>query len=194
MPNTAPFNVVSGSGTIYEAPVGTTFPDVDVDPVAAWVKVGKTGDLDYTRDGITVVSSQTMNKFQSLGSTGTRKIFRASEDLMVMATLADMSPESLSGAFNHNPVDTSVSGQKSIGLSRGYTVTNKALLVRFDFSSEKADGASQYEIPITAQTGNPEVVARGGDEPMSYTLEWSGIIDASATDKTRELGQYIVEV
>ena len=108
MPNTAPFNVVSGSGTIYEAPVGTTFPDVDVDPVAAWVKVGKTGDLDYTRDGITVVSSQTMNKFQSLGSTGTRKIFRASEDLMVMATLADMSPESLSGAFNHNPVDTSV--------------------------------------------------------------------------------------
>ena len=29
---------------------------------------------------------------------------------------------------------------------------------------------------------------------MSYTLEWSGIIDASATDKTRELGQYIVEV
>ena len=193
MANEAPREVVAGSGTIYHAPVGTAFPDVDATPAAAWIKVGTSGDLNLGREGITVVMSQTINTFRSLGAPGPRKMFRSEEDLMVRAMLADMAPEFLSLALDLNDVDSSNAGEESLGLSRNYDLDHRALLVRFEFSTLVADGQSQLEVPVVVQTASQELVFRGGDEPVMYSLEWTALIDTSATNADERFGRYVVE-
>ena len=193
MANTAPHEIVAGPGTIYHAPVATAFPDVDVAPAAAWVKIGTSGDLNYGRDGITISMPQTINMFRSLGAPGPRKAFRSEEDLMVRCMLADMDPDAFNVALDFNDVDKSTSGEESIGLSRNYDLETRAVLVRFDFSPLIADGASQYQLPIAVMTSSPEMVYRGGDEPVMYAIEFTGLIDVGASSADERFGRYVCE-
>ena len=120
-------------------------------------------------------------------------MFRSEEDLMVRAMLADMAPEFLSLALDLNDVDSSNAGEESLGLSRNYDLDHRALLVRFEFSTLVADGQSQLEVPVVVQTASQELVFRGGDEPVMYSLEWTALIDTSATNADERFGRYVVE-
>ena len=55
-----PYEVVAQPFTLWVAPVGTAFPDVDTAPDGSWTKVGTSGDLNYTEDGVTVTHSQSV--------------------------------------------------------------------------------------------------------------------------------------
>ena len=153
----APFEVVAQPFTLYLAPEGSVFPTIDEQPGVSWKKIGTSGALNYTEDGVTVSHSQTLENFRSLGSTGPRKSFRTEEDLMISLTLVDITLEQYGIALNGNTVSTvpaapGESGYKSIGLSRGLDVTRYALLVRgAKASGYMEDGVAQYEIPIAVQ-------------------------------------------
>jgi hypothetical protein len=193
--NSLPYEIIAAPFTVWYAPVGTAFPDVEFTPGAPWAKVGSSGDLNYTDDGVTISHSQEMELFRALGDAGSRKAFRISEDLLIKLMLADLTLEQYAHALNSNSITTvpamSNAGYKKIGLSRGFSVATVALLVRGP-SPYGADWTMQFEVPRAAQTGNPEVVMRKG-EPAALALEWTALVDPDAASEDERFGRILAQ-
>lgn len=197
MPNTVPYEVIAAPFTLWVAPVGTAFPLIDVTPAVAWIKVGTSGDLNYDdAAGVTVEHSQAITAWRASGDSGSRKVFRTEEDLKIRLKLMDITLEQYAFALNHNAVTdvaagSGTAGYRSIGLSRGFTVATRALLIRGSVSPYGAeDWNSQYEIPVAAQTGNPSVVFKKG-EPAGLDLEWTALVDPNAATEFERFGRLV---
>ena len=91
--NSLPYEIIAAPFTVWFAPVGTAFPDVEETPPSPWAKVGSSGDLNYMDDGVTVSHRQTMELFRALGDAGSRKASRPEEDLLIKLNLADLTLE-----------------------------------------------------------------------------------------------------
>ncbi len=199
MPNTVPYEVIAAPFTLWIAPVGTVFPLIDVAPAVAWIKVGSSGDLNYDdATGVIVEHSQSITPWRSSGDSGSRKVFRTEEDLKVRLKLMDITLEQYALALNHNAVTdvaagAGTAGYRKLGLSRGFTVATRALLIRGAVSPYgEDDWNSQYEIPIAAQTGNPSVVYKKGD-PAGLDLEWTALVDSTAASEFERFGRLIAQ-
>lgn len=196
--NTVPYEIIAGTVEVYQAPVGTAFPDIDGVPGASWTKVGTSGSLNYLdSDGVKVDHSQTLAFFRALGDCGSRKVFRTEEDFKIGLTMADLTLEQYANALNGNAVTTDAGGagvaaSKKLGLSRGFPVDTVALLVRIPFSPYVADGNTQFECPRAAQTGNPTPVFKKG-EPAALALEWTALVDPDATSDDERFGRLICQ-
>ncbi len=196
MQNAIPYEVLGAPFTAWFAPVGTAFPDVDIDPAGPWAKIGSSGDLNYFQEGVTVEHSQTINPFRAAGDTGSRKVFRTEEDLKIRLMLADLTLEQYKHALNENTITTVAAapgtpGTKSIGLSRGTAVATMALLVRGP-SPYMADGIAQFEVPRAAQSGNPAPVFRNG-EAAGLALEWTALVDTTAATADEYFGRLVAQ-
>ena len=192
-----PYEVVAQPFTLWVAPVGTAFPDVDTAPAGSWTKVGTSGDLNYTEDGVTVTHSQSVELWRALGSTGPRKAFRGEEELRISLVLADVSLEQYKVAMGFNTVtDTAAGvgtpGYRSLGLSRGLTVTQRALLVRGSGSPYGDSFSMQYEIPVAVEAGEPEVVYTK-TEPAGLALEFVAIEDPNASSTDERFGRLVAQ-
>lgn len=193
--NSLPYEIIAAPFTVWYAPVGSGFPNVDDTPLTPWAKVGSSGDLNYMDDGVTVAHNQTIEKFRALGDAGSRKVFRTEEDLMIRLILADITLEQYLHALNSNTVTTvaasSNAGYKWLGLSRGFSVATVALMVRGP--SPYGDSYTmQYEVPRAAQSGNPEVVYRK-NTPAGLALEWTALVDPNAVSDDRRFGRLVAQ-
>ncbi|HMJ88144.1 MAG TPA: hypothetical protein VK504_33435 [Vicinamibacterales bacterium] len=194
--NTQPFEIIAAPFTVWFAPIGTAFPLIDAVPAATWKKVGSSGDLNYLDEGVTVSHAQSMEFFRALGDSGSRKVFRTEEDLKIRLVLADVSLEQYSHAINSNavtttPASTGVAGVKKLGLSRGASVATVALLVRGP--SPYGDGWTlQYEVPLAAQSGNPEPVYMKSS-PAALALEWTALVDPNAVSVLERFGRLLAQ-
>jgi hypothetical protein len=149
--------------TLFLAPVGTPFPDFDDPEVsfdAGWVKVGLSGDKNYTDDGVTVDLAQTIETFTPAGGTLPRKAWRTMESVDITVNVADMRAEALSDALNGNDVTTGVDF-RSIPLLKGIDVTEYALLARG--LSAYDGGASQIQVPRCYQSAEPSITFNKGE-------------------------------
>lgn len=194
MSNAIPYEVIAAPYTIWHAPVGEAFPAINATPAGNWAKLGTSGDLNYNDEGVTIAHPQSIEKWRSLGDTGTRKVFRTEEDLIIRVMLVDLTLEQYRHALNLNTVTTTAAGSgtagyKKLGLSRGPDVAQRALLIKGP-SPYGADWFMQYEIPIAFQTGSPEPVSKKGT-PAMLSLEWSAIIDPNAVTPTERFGRLI---
>jgi len=193
-----PFEIVAQPFSLYVAAVGTAFPAIDEDPGAGWTLVGTSGDLNYTEDGVTVSHAQTVELWRALGSTGPRKAFRTEEEQHVSLMLADISLEQYKIAMNFNEVTTTppgvgTAGYKSLGLSRGLEVAQRALLVRGTGASAYGSGwNAQYEIPRAVDVAEPEVVFVKG-EPAGLALEFATLEDLDASSADERFGRLIMQ-
>ena len=194
--SSAPFEIVAAPFTLWKAAEGVTFPDVDETPGAGFTKVGTSGDLNYTEDGVTVAHAQTVEMFRALGSTGPRKAFRTEEEMRISLTLADVSLEQYAVAMESNTVTTTAAGAgtpgyKSMGLSRGLGVERFALLVKAVDASPYGTGwGAQYEVPVAVQVGEPEVVFVKG-EPAGLALEFAVLEDPLASSTDERFGRFV---
>ena len=193
--NSTPYEIIAAPFTVWFAPEGTAFPDVEIAPPAPWAKVGSSGDLHYFDEGVKVSHSQSLEKFRALGDAGSRKIFRTEEDMNIGLMLADLTLEQYAHALNSNTVTTvpmaSNAGYKWIGLSRGFAVATVALLVRGP-SPYGANWVLQYEMPRAAQSGNPEPVLRKGT-PAGLALEWTALVDPNAVTEFERFGRILAQ-
>jgi hypothetical protein len=191
-----PYEVIAAPFTVFFAPLGEPFPLIDVAPAGNWLKVGTSGDLSYMDDGVTVEHAQKTEVWRSLGDTAPRKVFRTEEDLVIGVVLADVTLEQYRHALNMNSVTTvapgaGTAGYKKVGLSRGSLVAQRSILVRGP--SPYGDGwFLQYEVPIAFQTGEPEVVYRK-NEPAGLKLQWTAIIDPSASSPDERFGRIVAQ-
>lgn len=164
--SSAPFEIIGQPLTLYLAPVGTAFPLINVAPSGSWTLVGTSGTNSQDEAGVTTTHSQTLNKVRTGGSLGPRKVFRSEEDLDFKVTILDMSLEQFRVALNGNALttvaaSTGVAGTKRIGLTRGFDVTEYALLARGP--SPYADAMNmQFQVPRCYFSGSPAVAYRKG--------------------------------
>ncbi len=197
MLNAPPYEVIAAPWTLYVAPEGTQRPAVDEEPNSSdWTLVGSAGPLNYDEAGINLQQPQAITFWRSLGDSGSRKAFRTSEDLKIGLMLVDLTPEQYALAINGNivtetPASTGVPGSKKIGLSRGFTVDTRALLLRGP-SPAMANGVSQYWCPRAAQTGSPAPVLKR-DAPASLAVEWTAMVDPDATSEDEYFGVYEIQ-
>lgn len=199
MANTVPYEVIAAPYTLWFANVGTAFPALNAAPGGGWTKVGTSGDLNYDDGaGVTIQHAQTTVKWRATGDAGCRKMFRTEEDQIVKLKLIDVTLEQYALALNHNTVTTVAAGSgtvgyKHIGLSRGFTVATKALLIRGTASPYGADYIGQYEIPVATQTGSPTVMLTKKGEPAGLDLEWHALVDPSAANEFVRFGRLLFQ-
>lgn len=194
IPNDSPYEIIAAPFEVYIAPVGTAFPAIDESPTAPWALVGKNGSLNTTDDGVTIELTQSIEYWRALGSTGPRKAFRTEEMLRISFESADLTLEAIKIALNGNTItDTAAGidpGTRKIGLSRGLSVTQYALLVRGP-SPYIADHYAQWEVPIVVHDGEPEIVSSRGGEPAVVAMEFGAIEDPNAATPDERFGRLI---
>lgn len=195
--NTAPFEVIAAPYRLYWAPVATVFPAItDLESAfaaAGWTLIGSNGDLNYDRgEAVTLEHGQVIVEWRSVGDAGTRKVFRTEESQKVRIKLVDITLEQYRHALNLNTVTISATNRK-IGLSRGFAVATHALLIRSDVSPYGDGLSSQYEIPRAAQIGNPTVTHAKQGEPAGLMLEWSALVDPTASSEDERFGRLVCE-
>jgi len=197
--DTQPYEIVGQPLTLWLAPVATAFPLIDAAPAAEWIKVGTSGDRNYSDQGVTVTHNQTINKVRPAGSVGPRKAFRPDEDLMFGLTLWDVTLEQYAIALGHVATDAvattaagvGTAGFKKLGLSRGATIPEMALLARG--VSPYGDGmAAQYEVPRCYQSANPAPVYNKG-VPAGIALQFEALEDESAASDAERFGRLIAQ-
>lgn len=191
-----PYEIIGAPLTLWLAPVGTAFPLIDAAPAAEWIKVGTSGDLNYSDDGVTVTHNQTFSQARPAGSIGPRKAWRTEENLMIALTLWDLTLEQYATALNNATVATTAAaagtaGYKKIGLSQGEDVAFLALLARG--VSPYGDGFNaQYEVPRCYQSGNPNPVFKKG-VPAGLALEFTAFEDATAATAAERFGRLVAQ-
>lgn len=191
-----PYEIIGQPLSLWLAPVGTAFPDVNEAPANPWVQVGTSGDRSQNEEGVTVTHNQTLNKVRTGGSTGAVKVFRPEEDLMFRLTLLDVSLEQYKLALNANALTTVAAGAgtigtKTIGLSRGKSVATYALLVRG--VSPYDDGFNmQYQVPRCYQSANPAIAYRKG-QPAGIELSFEALEDLGAASEDVRFGSIVAQ-
>ncbi len=193
--NPEPCEVIKAPATLWLAPVGTEFPGRDVadaEVPAPWQLVGKRGAINYSREGVTVSKPGSYEEWKGAGSNMASKVWRTSDGLVISLAVADLTLETLQLQLNGNAISEeeagpAASGAKTIGLSRGQTVTEYALLVRGP--SPYLDGrVGQYKIPRVYVAGEPEIVYGPEGDPAAVALEFHALQDLTATDATQYAG------
>ena len=192
-----PFEIIASPFTVFFAVTGSAFPDLNDAPTTPWVKLGTSGDRNYSEDGVVVVHEQTVEQFRTLGSTGPVKVARTEESLIVRFTLWDMLLENYRLALNQNTVATTAAGGgtagvKDVNLYQNLDVSMLALLVRGDVSPEGDGWKSQYQIPWCYQSGSPEPVFQKGT-PMGLALEFAAVEDPDAASAAERFGKLLVQ-
>jgi hypothetical protein len=197
-----PYEIVAQPFTLWIAPVGTAFPQIDTAPAVAWIKVGVSGELNYAEHGVTVDHKQSHVAWHAAGSTGPRKAFRTEEELHIKMSLADLTLEAYQLALNYNVITvtsqgTGIPGSKKIGLERGLSFLQRALLVRSAISpysgSPYGDGfAMQYEVPIAVQIAEAQVVFVK-NAPALLALEWLALEDPNAISVDERFGRLVCQ-
>jgi hypothetical protein len=178
----APYEIVAAPYTLWVAPVGTVFPDVDTIPGASWFKIGSSGDKNYSDKGVTVEHVQKFGSFTPVGGTGKRKVWRQEEQLLISAELVDLSPDQYAKVLNDatvtdTPAGTANPGTSSFNLMQGSEVALFALLAR-GVSSVDDSMAADYQVPIVYQAESPKPTFSKGDAAM-LAVQFEAIEDAT---------------
>jgi hypothetical protein len=191
-----PYEIVGQPLSLWLAPVATAFPLVTADPAVAWVLVGTSGKRSQDENGVTVTHTQTLNKVRPGGALGPVKVFRSEEDLTFSLTIWDVTLEQVKLALNSNTLTTTAAGvgqagTKKLGLSRGKSVTEYALLARGD--SPYGDGmVAQYQVPRCYNSNSPAIVYRKG-VPAGVQLEFTALEDLTAATEDLRFGSLVFQ-
>lgn len=182
----AAYDILIGTGKLYTADPGTAFPDLDDDPgvAAGWTYVGPTDG------GIKVDFDETINEFSSDQDIGTVEAIRSEEKVMISANLFEATLENLALVMSQNVTTVAAGsgtlGYKQIGMSRGATVTKKAILFRANSPYGAYPG--QYELPYGYVSGKVGLEYKK-DGMTVVPCEFHALIDPNATDETEKFGR-----
>ena len=139
----APYELLTGVGTIYIAPANSTMPVLTAAPTDPWVSCGETDD------GVKVRKTQNIETFSSDQRTGKKKAIRTEEGVEVETNLQEGTLENLANVINGTVTDTAPGagtiGKRALKLHAGAEVTEYALLFRG--KSPYGNFPGQYYVP-----------------------------------------------
>jgi hypothetical protein len=137
------YELLTGVGNLYVAPVGTAFPALTATPSLPW------RDLGETQDGVKVAADQKIEAHGTDQRTGKVKAVRTEEGLTIETKLAVGTLENLADVLGNTVTDTppgvGTIGTREVPLHRGSAVDEFAFLFRG--TSPYGDYPAQYELP-----------------------------------------------
>lgn len=185
---TEPFDIIVGPADVWVADVGTGFPlvgselskDRFVPDVSGWQYLG------FTEGGVQITHAAGAKLIHVDQTSGPVKAFRPEEVLTVSFSLVTLTLESY--ALAANSLDVNDNGMdRSLGLSFGFDVRQKAMVIRGPSPYVDDDNGAQYELPVIVQTGAPQVTFSREDKSV-LKLEFSTLEDPNAEDPTTRFG------
>ncbi|MEL7447107.1 MAG: hypothetical protein AAGK02_15070 [Pseudomonadota bacterium] len=190
-----PYEIIGAPLTVWIAPIGEAFPDLDTAPAGNWSLLGTNGDRNYDNSGITVQHGKSYNKVRTAGATGPVKAFLNEEDLMFQLTLLDLTLEQYQFALNGNAITTVAAGSgtmgtKKIGLSQSVGRTAEFTLLARGLSPYDEALPMQYCVPRCYDSGGARPQYRKG-EPAGLALELTALEDLAAASEEERFG-YII--
>jgi len=187
--NAKPYEILTGVGDLYIAPVGTTFPLIDATPAVAWRALG------YTQEGVTVKKSSKIEKVTVDQETGAVKAARADEGLTIETQLAELTLENLADYLGNTVTDTpaasGVAGIRSVGLYSGGFVKTFALLFRG--TSAYGNYPSQYQVPMCYFDDDTEMKHEKGGKNATIKAAFEALVDPDATVEAEKFGKLVMQ-
>ncbi len=190
MGNNQPYEILTGVGTLYKAPVGTAFPGLSAVPAAPWVSLGETDG------GVKITPEQTTKTFSSDQRTGPYKAIRTEEALAVETNLRNATMENiailLGNSVTDAPAGVGTIGTREVALHRGAAVTEYALLFRHEHGSPYGDYPAQYELPRGFFDG-PTGQEYKKDDAVLLPLKFVALEDYNAAQEEDRFGRLVAE-
>jgi hypothetical protein len=182
------YEILTGVGNLYVAPVGTTFPTLTATPSASWTYVGE------TQDGVTVTADQSIEEITVDQETGPVEAVRAEESLMVETKMARHTIENLAIALGQTAIDTppstGVAGTREVPLYKGSAVQKYALLFRG--KSPYGDYPAQFEIKRGYFGGSTELeFVKDANTPIP--VEFHALVDLNAATNAEKFGRVVAQ-
>ncbi|CAK0773835.1 conserved hypothetical protein [Gammaproteobacteria bacterium] len=184
-----PYEILTGAGVCYIAPLGTTFPAVNAVPGASW------RDLGYTQDGLTAKKTQKIDKVRVDQETGPVKAARSEEDLTLETSLAEGTLENmadyLGGTVTDTPAGAGTIGTRALGMYAGSEVKQFAML----FRGKSAYGAfnSQFQVPVCFIDGDAELKFVKGGENAKIKMAFTALVDPNAVSDSEKFGKLVMQ-
>lgn len=176
------YNILTGTGTLYIAPTGTAFPAVDAAPASPWRSVGE------TQDGVEIEIEEDYEEISTDQRTGNVAVVRTKEVVTISCKLVEATLENLADVLG---VDvTAGTGEKSMPLYRGGTVTEWAAVYRG--KSPYADANGQWQFP-RGYFSIEGPLAHKKDEPVMYEIKFHLLEDLSAASTAERHGKWVAE-
>lgn len=184
--------LLNGVGVLYVAPADEAMPDVDATPSGNWSEMGE------TEGGVTVTPAQEIRKRSTDQRTGPVKAIRDEESLTIETNLVQITLENLAQVMGGQTVtDTapgaSTIGTREMGMTRGATVNEYALLFRGERQSPYgASYPAQLWIPRGYFDGeNGMEFTKDGDVLIPVTFE--ALEDLGAESEAVRFGKFIAQ-
>lgn len=183
------YEILVGVGTLYVAPVGTTFPAVSATPAAPWVSLGETDG------GVKVTPSQKINVERTDQRTGAVKAMRSEEDIAIETNLVQATYEKLAVVLNSATLTDTAPGSGTIGtreipLYRGTTVAEVALVFRG--VSPYAAYNAQFQVPRGYFDGDTGLAFQK-DKKVLIPVKFMALEDLNAVSSTDRFGKVIAQ-
>lgn len=184
------YEVITGVGTLYSAPVGEAFPTVGTTPAGNWVTLGETSG------GVKVTFSQKTDIHRTDQRTGPVKATRSEEGILVETKLTQATLENLAKLMGLTVTDTPAGsgtiGTREMGLHRGATVTEYALLFRGSTQSPYGAYPAQYELP-RGIFDDAVVAEYTVDKPVLFDVKFVALESLTASTEAERFGKLIVQ-
>ena len=184
------YELLHGAGSLYVAPIGEAFPDVETTPAGNWVALGE------TKDGVTVNYDESIEVVRVDQETGGVKAIRTEEDMMIETSLAIGTLANLSYFLNGNTVTDTAAGAGTIGTQeianyRGGVVQEYAILFRAS-SPYGASYPAQYELPRGYFEG-PAGLEYVKDNTVVIPCVFHALVDLTASTDDEKFGKLIAQ-
>ena len=183
------YELLTGVGYLYIAPVGESFPDLDAQPAGNWRLLGE------TQEGVTITPTQNIEAITVDQETGNVKVTRTEEDLTVETNLALATLENLADVLGNTVTDTAAGagtiGTREVPLYRGEGVAEFALLFRGS-SPYGEDYPAQYELPRGYYDGDIEQEYTKGENAM-IPVEFHLLVNLNASGDAGKFGRLLAQ-
>lgn len=182
------YEILTGVGRLYVAPVGTAFPALTASPSGSW------RDLGETQEGVTVTYDEEIEEITVDQETGPVKAHRTSETLAVETNLAMATLENLADVLGVTVTDTppgsGTIGTREVPNYKGSAVKEFAFLFRGD--SPYGDYPAQYEIRRGYFGGSVDL-EHVKDGNAKVKAMFHALVNLSAANDSEKFGRLIAQ-
>lgn len=193
-----PEEIICAPFTIWTAPVGTAFPDIESEPSVAWTKIGSRGARSYSDDGVIAQHTHRNETTLPAGNQAPSHSFTGSEEYRIRVQLLDMTLEQYAHALGGSPVATTaqgagIAGKRVIGLNINPRLNKRFSIMVRGPSAYNQELNAQFEIPVAKETGGgPQLVFRRG-APVGISLEFIALENPEAPSADQLFGRLVMQ-
>lgn len=182
------YSILFGTGSLYVAPTGSTFPAVDSAPASPWVSLGETSD------GVEIEIEEDIEEFGTDQRTGAVAAARTSEKLTISTKLVEANLENLAAVLGVTVTDTAPGsgtiGTRAMPLYRGGKIAEFAAVYRG--KSPYGDWNEQFEFPRGYFTVEGPLAYKK-DEPVTYEIKFHLLEDLNASTASARYGRRVAQ-